>query len=118
LTDVPSSGITANVTSQTFQILLALADGPLHGYAIIRDIRERTNGDVRLTASTLYDALARLVDERLLEETETPHARPDHDHRRRYYQLTRLGRARAEAEAQRFARLVAAAHAKKLLKSK
>ena len=114
---LPSYGITSSVSPQTFQILLSLADRPRHGYAIIGDVRERTGGELRLTASTLYDALARLVDQHLIEETDAPHAEPGHDHRRRYYQLTRTGRVEAEAEAGRLSRLVAAARAKKLIRS-
>ena len=53
------------MSPQVFQILLSLHDHPLHGYAIIQDIAKRTDGEVRLTASTLYDALARLVEQGL-----------------------------------------------------
>src|SRR5262245_38932890 len=73
-----------------FQILLALADQDLHGYAIIQDIRERTEGEVELTASTLYAAIKRLLDGRLIDELATrPHT--DDDPRRRYYRITALG---------------------------
>jgi DNA-binding PadR family transcriptional regulator len=103
------------ISPQVFQVLLSLADGPQHGYAIVRDIRERTNDEVRLTASTLYDALARLVDQSLIQELDAPPDRADHDARRRYYQLTRLGRQAAEAEAKRLERVLEMAREKRLL---
>jgi DNA-binding PadR family transcriptional regulator len=100
------------LSSQVFQVLLSLSDGPLHGYAIIVDVGERTGGEMRLTASTLYDALSRLLDEALIEELERD------DPRRRSYQLTKLGRDVAEAEARRLERLIAMARDKKLLRGR
>jgi DNA-binding PadR family transcriptional regulator len=100
---------------QVFQILLSLADGPLHGYAIVQDIRTRTNDEVRLTASTLYDALLRLVDQGWIVELEKPPDPADHDSRRRYYQLTRLGREAVAHEVRRMERLLEMARAKRLL---
>src|SRR5262245_15994927 len=98
------------LSPQVFQVLLSLADGPQHGYAIITDIDTRTGGEVRLTASTLYDALARLLDQTLIEELDKD------DSRRRSYQLTKLGRDVAEAEARRLERLIVMARNKRLLK--
>ncbi|HUF48737.1 MAG TPA: PadR family transcriptional regulator, partial [Vicinamibacterales bacterium] len=63
---------TGGLSAQVFQVLLSLADGPRHGYAMIQDIGERTGGQMRLTASTLYDALARLVDQTWIEECDAP----------------------------------------------
>jgi len=103
------------MTTQVFQILLSLADGPRHGYAIIADIRERTNNEVQLTASTLYDALARLVDQSLIEAAPAPADADSTDSRRRYYQLTDAGRAAAEEESARLARLLDMARAKRFL---
>ena len=98
---------------QVFQILLSLADRDLHGYAIIQDIRERTGGRLRLTASTLYAALKRLLDQGLIEELDPP---PDEtDSRRRYYRLTKAGRAAGRAEAGRLDELAAMARAKRWL---
>ena len=102
------------MTTQVFQVLLSLADAPRHGYAIIQDVSERTDGEVRLTASTLYDALARLVDQRFIAPLEPPADNPDS--RRRYYQLTRAGRDALETEARRLARVVAMAKEKKVLR--
>ena len=101
----------------TFQILLSLADGPRHGYEIIQDVRERTDDEVRLTASTLYDALARLLDDQVIDELERAPAGQPADGRRRYYRLTPLGRAVASLEARRLERLIDMARAKRLLPS-
>jgi PadR family transcriptional regulator, regulatory protein PadR len=109
------------LTPQVFQILLSLADRPRHGYAIIQDIRERTSDAIRLTASTLYDALARLADQALIEEVEVEAdqpGNPDRDSRRRYYQLTRRGRETAEAEARLLERSTETARERRLLPRK
>jgi DNA-binding PadR family transcriptional regulator len=96
-----------------FQILLSLADADFHGYAIILDIRERTDGEVSLTASTLYAALRRLLDAGLLDEIDPPG--PDVDPRRRYYRITKLGREVARLEALRLEKATAMAREKRLL---
>jgi DNA-binding PadR family transcriptional regulator len=94
------------LTPGVFHILLALADQDRHGYAIILDIAERTDGAVRLGTGTLYTAIARLLDHGLVEESdERPNADED-DERRRYYRLLPFGRAVANAEARRLAALV------------
>lgn len=99
----------------TFQILLALADGDRHGYAIMKEIAERTDGDVRIGPGTLYGALKRLLESGLVEETgEQVDPRLD-DERRRYYRLTKLGRLVARAEAQRLDAMVRAARRKRLI---
>ena len=111
----PAPGSLAPLSAPVFQILLALVDDDLHGYAIIQDIAARTGGEVRLTASTLYAAVKRLLDAGWIEElTERPRAERD-DPRRRYYRITRLGRDAARAEARRVERLAAMARAKRLL---
>lgn len=97
------------MSPQTFHILLSLADGPLHGYAIIQDVRTRTGDEIRLTASTLYDALARMVDLGFIEETDRPASAKDHDERRRYYALTAAGRRAAKDEVRRLEHTVALA---------
>ena len=98
---------------QVFQILLSLADRDLHGYAVIADIRERTGGEMRLTASTLYAALKRLLDDGLIEERAAK--ADDSDSRRRYYRLTRAGHAAGRAEAVRLEALAAMARERKWL---
>jgi len=93
-------------------ILIALADGEKHGYAIIKEVFRRTDGKVRLGAGTLYTVLKRFVDEGLVAESEE---RPDpslDDERRRYYLLTARGRAVAVAEADRLAETLKQARAK------
>lgn len=123
--DLPSHGISFNgrlrapvgLSPQVFQILLSLADGPKHGYAIITDVAERTDREITLTASTLYDALSRLVDTRFITEVDAPFA-GDHDSRRRYYALTASGREAARAEVRRLERTLAMARAKRLTRSR
>jgi len=91
----------------TFQILLALADGEMHGYAIMKG--------VRLGPGTLYTALKRLLENGLVENSGE-RADPERgDERRRYYRLTPAGRAAARAEARRLDVLVRLARRKKLI---
>ncbi|MFL5616713.1 MAG: PadR family transcriptional regulator [Gemmatimonadaceae bacterium] len=103
------------VSTQVFHILLSLADDDLHGYAIIQDVATRTGGEVKLTASTLYAAVKRLLESGWIEERSTRPPGATDDPRRRYYRLTRLGREAARAEARRLDQLAAMARAKRLL---
>jgi DNA-binding PadR family transcriptional regulator len=100
---------------ETFHILVSLADRERHGYAVMQDVSERTGGAIRLSPSTLYATIRRLLEDGLIGElAERPD--PDHDdERRRYYQLTTLGRAVARAEARRLDQLVRDARAMGLL---
>lgn len=102
------------LTDVVFEILLSLAGGERHGYAILQEVERRSEGTIHLYPGTLYRALARLVDDGLIEEVEGPDD-PDDDARRRYYALTPLGRRVAAAEAERLAGQVAAAVAVDLL---
>ncbi len=96
-----------------YQILLSLSDGDRHGYSIIREIRERTAGEVDLTASTLYGALSRtLKDETITEIVDEAHVTSDK--RRRTYRLTDLGRDVVRAEAGRLSRALGHAVARGL----
>src|SRR5271156_6422739 len=88
----------------TFHILVALADRDRHGYSIMQDVAARTDG--KLSPSTLYGSVKRLLNDGLILELEE---RPDPEHddqRRRYYRLTPLGREVAMAEASRLAKLL------------
>jgi DNA-binding PadR family transcriptional regulator len=103
------------LTPMVLQILLALADGDKHGYAIIKEVRRRSGGEVELGASSLYAVLKRLVaDELVVETDERPHPSLD-DERRRYYRLSELGRQVAVAEMKRLEGLLRQARAKRLL---
>jgi DNA-binding PadR family transcriptional regulator len=98
----------------TFDVLVSLADRDRHGYAILQDIAERS-GRIRLSPSTLYAVIKRLLESELIEElSERPDPAHD-DERRRYYRLTALGRRVAESEAARLTRLLADARASGLL---
>lgn len=98
-----------------FSILLALKDGEKHGYAILREVSEQSNGAVTLLPGTLYNLLKRMLDDGWIEELEE---RPDpalDDERRRYYRLAGLGQQIANLEAERLADLVQAAQRRGLL---
>jgi len=104
------------LTVPVYQILLSVVGRDFHGYAIIQDIRGRTDGEVNLTASTLYAAIRRLLEGGMIAELAQ---RPvdDPDPRRRYYRITDFGRAVVRAEAERLERQVAMAREKSLLPS-
>jgi DNA-binding PadR family transcriptional regulator len=95
----------------TFHILMALAGEDRHGYAIIQDIEQRTNGALRLSAGTLYRSIQRMLEQGLLVETTERPAPELDDERRRYYRITPLGGAVARAEARRLNQLVRMARA-------
>jgi DNA-binding PadR family transcriptional regulator len=96
----------------TFHILLAIADEDRHGYAIIQDIAERTNGELRLSAGTLYRSIQRMLEQGLIVEPRERPSPEEDDERRRYYRITPLGTAVARAEARRLADLVKMARAR------
>lgn len=86
-----------------WEVLVALADGDKHGYAIAKEIARRTSGEVTLRTTTLYSVLKRALEDGLIAETRE---RPDpalDDERRRYYRLTDRGRKVALAESERLA---------------
>ncbi len=97
-----------------FHVMVSLADGSRHGYAIIKDVAERTNGAERLGAGTLYAIIKRLLADGLITEI-TSDDDDRGDQRRRYYRLTALGRKVAIAEAERLERAVASARWSRLL---
>lgn len=101
---------TSDLSPQVFHILLALADGPAHGYAIMQMVEDETDGTIRLGPGTLYGAIRRLRADGLIEETAG-----DAGDVRRCYRLTRRGRGVMQSEARRLERLVEAARARHLL---
>src|SRR4029453_8072056 len=99
----------------TFHILISLAARDRQGSSCMQDVAERTDGGVRLSPSSLYSSIRRLLEQGLIEElAERPDPALD-DERRRYYRLTRLGRDVAKAEAHRLERLLGDARATGLL---
>lgn len=100
------------LTPLSFQILVAVADGPRHGYGIIKEIEQASGEPMKSSTGTLYLAIERLELEGLIEEE------PSSDARRRYYGLTPLGRDTAAAEAKRLATLLGVARGKKLVGAK
>lgn len=103
------------LTPAVFHVLLALAEGERHGYAIMREVAETTQGQVKLGPGTLYGTIKRLLEGGLIEESDR---RPDpelDDERRRYYRLTGHGRRVVKAEAARYEELTKLARRKRLL---
>lgn len=105
----------APLTAAVFNILLALADGEKHGYAIMREVDEATQGAVTMGPGTLYGSLERMQKAGLIAEVEPKRRADDDDSRRRYYALTDGGLRVCRAEVLRLERAVRAARAKKLL---
>src|SRR5438309_8305307 len=106
------------LTQPVFHMLLALAGEERHGYGIMQDVREQTNGALQLGPGTLYGCLKRMLAAGLVEESDE---RPDpalDDERRRYYRMTNLGQLVVRAEAHRLANAAFAARAKRLLGSR
>ncbi len=103
------------LTQVSFEILLALAGGEQHGYAVMLDIEQRSGGALSLHAGSLYRALNRLLESGLIEELEERPDPEDDDERRRYYRLTSKGLEVARGEARRLEQLVAAARQRRLL---
>jgi DNA-binding PadR family transcriptional regulator len=102
----------------TYHILLALAAEDLHGYAIIQEVAMRTDGELTLSAGTLYRSIQRMLDQGLIIETRDRPAPEDDDERRRYYRITPHGIATAKEEARRLTQLVRMARAKGLAPGK
>jgi DNA-binding PadR family transcriptional regulator len=91
---------------QWFHILLSLASGEQHGYAIMQDVLNRTTGKVRLWPATLYGSIKRLIEANLIEASDERPAPELDDARRRYYRLTSLGKRVLDAECDRLQELV------------
>lgn len=95
-----------------FHIMLTLAEGPRHGYSIMQEVAERTGGKVRLWPATLYGSIHRLEQAGMLEELEDRETTEPDDERRRYYDLTPIGRSVLAAEVKRLEGLVQLAYRK------
>ena len=103
------------LTPAVFHILLALSDGERHGYAIMQEVAQSTEGQIKMGPGTLYGTIKRLLAAKMVEESaERPDPKLD-DERRRYYQLTALGKRVLTAEAERLAALVKLAQGKRLI---
>jgi len=98
------------LTAAMFHVLVALADGQAHGYAILKEVAHLTGGEVRLSTGTLYGIIKRLLAEGLVREQSVD------DPRRRAYQLTAFGREVARAEAARLEQTLAIAKRKTLFR--
>lgn len=100
--------------ASVMHIIVALADGEKHGYAIMRDVADHSDDRIKMGSGTLYGSIKRMLEQGLIEEAEE---RPDpalDDQRRRYYRLTSLGRQVGAAECARLTALVDTARARRL----
>jgi DNA-binding PadR family transcriptional regulator len=104
--------------SAAFQILLALVGEDLHGYGIMRQVAEQTDGRTRLGPGTLYSSIQTLLEEGLIEEIDLREDATLGRERRRYYRLTSAGRKLARSEAERLADLLRVARAKRVLRGR
>jgi DNA-binding PadR family transcriptional regulator len=99
-----------------FQIMLALADGDLHGYAIMRQVEQQTGGRLRLGPGTLYSSIQTILEGKLIEEVDGREDLEGRSERRRYYRLTAAGRKLARLEAEKMADVLRVARARKILR--
>jgi DNA-binding PadR family transcriptional regulator len=99
-----------------FHVLLAIADRPLHGTAIMEEVLNRTHGKLRLWPGTLYGTLRGLADDGLVREVDPPRGAPTERGKRRFYQITPTGRRLLEDEVSRLAELVRDAKAKRVFR--
>ena len=103
------------LTPAVLHILLALADGERHGYSIMREVTQRTGGQVKMGPGTLYGSIKRMLADGLIEEADE---RPDpalDDERRRYYRLTNFGLRVMRVEVQRLQQIVRLAQSKQVM---
>lgn len=103
------------LTQPELQVLLALASGDKHGYAILRGVSEETNGRVRMNTGTLYNVIKRLLQEGMIQELRERPAPELDDQRRRYYRLTAWGREVAVAQLEQMESVVTLARTRHLL---
>lgn len=113
----PSPHELLPLTPAVFHILMALAEGEKHGYAIMQEIATLTSGQVRMGPGTLYGTLKRMIDSHLIVESAQRTDVAINDERRRYYQITPFGERVARAEAKRLEALVHSTPMQRLLRS-
>ena len=111
--DAAEAEMQEPLTPAMFHVLLALADGEKHGYAILKEVARRTGGKVQLSAGTLYGIIKRLLNDGLIRESGIL---SKDDERRRSYDLTAFGREVARAEAARLEQTLAIAKRKALFR--
>jgi DNA-binding PadR family transcriptional regulator len=104
------------LTPAEFEVLIALADGEKHGYAILKELARRTDGAIALGTATLYAVLRRFVEDGVLAESAARPVAALDDERRRYFRLTDFGRRVAAAEAVRMEKALAMARSKNLVR--
>jgi DNA-binding PadR family transcriptional regulator len=97
------------LTPAVFHVLVAVASGPRHGYAVAQEVEELTDGRIVMGPGTLYGSLKRMQEAGLLEETANPGDEGQHAGRRRYYMMTPLGSAALRAESERLTRALSVA---------
>jgi len=112
--DEATSNTTGPLTSAVFHILLVLADGDAHGYAIMLEVERLTGGRVRLGPGTLYRSMYKMVLDGLIEELGQ--GQGPEDERRLIYRITTRGMATARAEAERLQALVRLARKRGVLR--
>jgi DNA-binding PadR family transcriptional regulator len=104
------------LTAVVLHILLALADGERHGYAIAHEIEDTTDGHIRMGPGTLYGSIQRMLGASLIEEATTRRRAADDDDRRRYYRMTSFGRRVLELVLERLSQVVRVARQKQLVR--
>ncbi len=102
------------LTPAVFHILLVLSDGERHGYAIMKQVEADSQGQVKMGPGTLYGSLKRMLDARLVKESDKRVDPQMDDERRIYYQITSIGSNALAAELERYRRVIAVAQARKL----
>lgn len=112
--DSASTMPTARLKPHWFHILLSLADRALHGTAIMEEVLDRTDGELRLWPGMLYGSLKDLAQDGLIEEVDPPEDAPTEGGRRRFYEITAKGRLALHEEVERMAAFVRAARAKQV----
>ena len=101
-----AAGRESALSPPAHHILLALGTEAKHGYAIMRDIAERSGGTIRVLPGTLYSTIKKMLADGLIDEVAAPRDADSEDARRRYYRVTRAGRTAVATETRRLALLV------------